>query len=198
MTVRPEDVLTFWFGDTFPVPSERISFWFKKSDETDAQIAEKFGDAVRAALAGGLDSWSDTPRGRLALVLLLDQFTRNIFRDTPRAFAGDPVACAHTLEAIAKGEDRELEPDEAFFLYMPLEHQEDIHLQEQCVEIMRQLASSAGSEDESKKFDGFVDYAIAHRDVIAEYGRFPHRNSILKRPSTAAEEEYLSKPGAGF
>lgn len=193
-----EEVLTFWFGEfgQFVAP-EKVGFWFKKSDETDRRILDRFGTHVQQALAGELDFWADEPRGRLALIILLDQFTRNIFRGTPRAFSGDVVAVSLALEAIAEGWDSALRPHERFFLYMPLEHQEDIHLQDFCVQLMESLAEEVDGE-RSDEFAELVRYAHAHRDVIADFGRFPHRNEILNRPTTVAEAEYLAQPGAGF
>lgn len=196
MLMSANDVLDYWFGGEGSSPDERMKLWFMKSDDTDREIREKFGDTVRAALAGELDEWADDPHGLLALVIVLDQFPRNIFRETPRAYAGDAIAMGLTFTAMERGWDDELDPLEAFFLYLPLEHQEDIHLQHLCVERMKALADRA--EESKDLMNEVVRYAEEHRDVVQKYGRFPHRNSIFGRPSTDAELEYLAKPGAGF
>lgn len=194
-----EQILSFWLGDYSEAGKlgERVAFWFTKSNATDASIRDRFGATLESAARGDLDHLAETPRGRLALLVLLDQFSRNIHRGTPRAFATDARALSLALEGIERGHDRELHPVERLFFYLPLEHAEDIAMQDRAVELFRALRSEtpAGME---RFFDGFLDYAERHRDVIVKYGRFPHRNAILGRESSEEEREYLAQPGAGF
>ncbi|WP_027017004.1 DUF924 family protein [Comamonas composti] len=195
-----DQILEYWFGSAQPEDTqalERKTLWFTKSEATDREMRERFGPWVERALAGELDAWAATPRGRLGLLLLLDQFTRNIYRATPRSFAGDARALALALEGMALGHDRQLPLVTRIFCYLPLEHAEDLSLQERSVAAFAALAEQATPE--TRDFlEGTLDYAHKHREVIADYGRFPHRNAILGRESTAKEKEYLAQPGAGF
>ena len=177
----PESVLDFWFKETPPRQ------WFQKNPDFDRQIQRCFAPAVAAAAAGELDVWLESPRGSLAVVILLDQFSRNIYRDDPRAFAGDEKARAITKSLVDKGTDKQLEAMERTFLYMPLMHSEDAADQELSVELFE-----AHSNPDS------ADFARRHRDIIVRYGRFPHRNKVLGRPSTPAEAEFLKQPGSSF
>lgn len=198
--MTPDSILSFWFGDSALALSsldQRISLWFGKSEATDATIRERFGAAIEAASRRELDHFADSPRGRLALLVLLDQFPRNIHRGTPGAFANDARALSIALEGIEKGHDRELHPVQRLFFYLPLEHAEDLAMQERAVELCRALHNEA-PPGWDRYFANFLDYAERHRDVIAKFGRFPHRNAILGRESTEAEREYLAQPGAGF
>jgi uncharacterized protein (DUF924 family) len=188
----PADVLDFWFGDGDSVDPR----WFKRSDAYDREIAAHFGAAVPAALAGGLDRWAGTTDGALALILLLDQFTRNLHRGTPQAFAGDAQALALSRRLVATGEHLRLPPLRRWFAYMPLEHAEDLALQALCVQLFEALAADAGSHREA--LAGALDYARRHHDVIARFGRFPHRNAILGRASSAEEAAFLQQPGSSF
>ncbi|MRG94031.1 DUF924 family protein [Polyangium spumosum] len=195
-----EKVLLAWFGaeaDDATVVKRQSGLWFAKSDETDRFLRETFGDLVERALRGELSSWRATLRGRLALIVLCDQFTRNIFRGTPRAFAGDPLALAAAREMIAAGEDASLRPFERVFVYLPLEHAEDLAAQEEAVARFARLLGDAPGEARGY-FDGFHDYAVRHRDVIQRFGRFPHRNVILGRASTDEEIVFLKEPGSSF
>lgn len=199
---RIDDVLAYWLGAPHPDNATALAcknLWFVKSDATDAEIRERFGPLVEDALAARLDGWAATARGRLALIVLLDQFTRNLFRGTPRSFAGDAQALHWALEGIALGHDRhaDLPAVARIFCYLPLEHAEDMALQERSVAAFQALADSAGA-DTREFLAGTLDYARRHREVIARYGRFPHRNPILGRESTAEEQQYLAQPGAGF
>ncbi len=187
-STTPEAILEFWFG---PPPHRPRDAWFRKDASFDAVVRERFGDAVDDALAGGLVHWSRTARGALAHVILLDQFTRNIHRDTPRAFAGDALALAAAREAIARGFDRELEPIERGFLYLPFEHSEEWAMQERSLALFGQLAAETGDRT-------LLDWAEKHAAIIRRFGRYPHRNAALGRPSTAAELEFLRLPGSSF
>ena len=187
-----QPVLDFWFlpaGD--PRHGESRQEWWRKDPAFDADIAARFGALLEAALAGGLGDWDRDPRGALARIIVLDQFTRNAFRDTPRAFAGDALARAATLAMLERGQDRSLEPVERWFAYMPLQHAEDLPLQERSVELFGELARIPGH-------DGALDFAIRHRDIVARFGRFPHRNRILGRVSTPDEIAFLAQPGSSF
>ena len=186
-------VLDFWFlpaGEADHGKSR--AEWFRKDDAFDAAIRERFGDLVEAALAGGLCDWDAMPRGALARILVLDQFTRNIFRDTPRAFAGDVFASRAAQAMLESGDDRRLTPIERWFVYLPFMHAES--LEEQA----RSVVLFTGLHTETSEFAGPLDYAIRHRDIIARFGRFPHRNAILGRNSTPEELAFLAQPGSGF
>ena len=186
----------FWFGPLdeagFAAPAQH-RLWFRASPRTDATLAARFGKLVSRGLAGELESWAASDAGLIALVLLLDQFTRNIYRGTPAAFAGDAAALALARRAIAADRHRQLPNIHRVFLYMPLEHCEDLAIQDECV----RLFAALGAETGARAVDDFTRYALAHRDVIARFGRFPHRNAILGRSSTAEESAYLQEHG-GF
>lgn len=185
-----------WFGELDArglCIADKNSLWFKASDETDAMLRRQFGPLLDCALAGQLDDWLDSDASLIALIILLDQFSRNIHRGTPEAFAADARALALAQDAIKSSRHELLPLIHRVFLYLPLEHSEDIALQEQCVRLFQALAKEAGEP----QFDGFTRYAVSHRDVIAQFGRFPHRNTILGRESTRAELTYLEKHG-GF
>ena len=198
----PDQVLTQWFGSARPSNSEALQHkvqWFTKSPAFDEQLRERFGVAVEAALGGSLGHWVEQgPWGRLALVVLLDQFTRNIFRNQPKSFAGDPLALALTLEAQDSGADLDLPEVVRVFLYLPLEHAEDRAMQQRSVEAFESLVQMAPNAEIRDYLAGTLDYAHRHQDVIESFGRFPHRNAILGRPSTEEETEYLAQPGSGF
>jgi uncharacterized protein (DUF924 family) len=181
-------ILDFWFGAA-DAPREA---WFRKDPAFDAQIADRFGPLVERALAGELGSWQAAPDTALALILLLDQFTRNIFRGSPRAFAGDPLALATARALVAEGGDRRLPPLQRAFVYLPFEHAEDLAAQDESVRLFTPLAAL------SPFLAGMLDYAQRHREVIARFGRFPHRNAVLGRPSTPEETEFLQQPGSSF
>jgi len=183
-------VLQFWFGDASPTVSRPE--WFRKSDAFDREIAQRFGPLIEQALRGELSAWGDGVETALAQVIVLDQFTRNVFRNTPRAFAGDPQALSAVRTMLARGEDAALPPWQRFFIYMPLEHAEDLATQDESVRRFTQLAAAAPDTQD------LLDYAQRHRDVIARFGRFPHRNAILGRASTPDEIEFLKQPGSGF
>ena len=187
--MRPQDVLDFWFG---PAPLAQRAEWFRKDAAFDAAIRERFADAIAAALAGDLDAWAATPQGALARIVVLDQFTRNAFRDSARAFAGDARALAAACALAERGDDRRLAPLERVFAYLPFEHAEDTAMQVRSVALFSALAR------EVPALAGFEDYAHRHAVVIERFGRFPHRNAVLDRASTPEEAAYLAQPGAGF
>jgi len=176
-----QDILAFWFTETPP------EFWFKKDTEFDARITSKYAETVKDALAGGLDHWANDCVGCLALILVLDQFTRNIFRGTARAFSGDDMALALSLRCVER--DYINHPDENWrrFMLMPMMHSEDLAIQEASLHLFQTHAGKLT-----------YDYAVAHHDIIARFGRFPHRNAILGRPSTDEENLFLMQPGSSF
>ena len=186
----------FWFGELDDMgmgAQDRNALWFGSSAETDQHCAQQFGALVEQAVAGALGDWPDSDRGLIGLILLLDQMTRNIYRGTPAAFSGDARALALAQQVIAAGHHQRLPAIHQVFLYLPLEHSEDREVQEECVTLFEELAVVTGNE----QIAGFLRYATAHRDVIAQFGRFPHRNAILERESSAAELAYLEQHG-GF
>lgn len=195
---RQEEVLRFWFEEAggAKADEERVKFWFHGAEETDRLIRSKFEQDVERAGEGELNHWRKTPRGRLALILLLDQFPRNIYRDTPGAFACDPEAQKLCLDGLKEHADRQLGFFERAFFYLPLEHSEDPDLQDLSVECFQNLAEEVGAELKPR-FEGFLDYAFRHRVVIQRFGRFPHRNRVLGRDSTDEEVEFL-KEGRPF
>lgn len=189
----PQEVLRFWFGVPGADPLANAARWFASDPAFDARIRERFGALVERAAVGAFEAWRSTAPGALALVLLLDQFPRNLHRGSARAFATDAAARGVALDVLARGLDAELAPVERWFLFMPLMHAEDMSLQARSVALYEALAADArGALDQA------ADYARRHRDVIARFGRFPHRNAALGRASTPREIAYLAEPGAGF
>jgi uncharacterized protein (DUF924 family) len=187
-------VLDFWF---LPVGSsghgQMQPEWFRKDAQFDDEIRARFGALIEQALAGQLRDWQKMDStGALARILLLDQFTRNVYRDTPQAFGGDALALAAAQDLLAAGGDLALPPLQRAFVYLPFEHAEDAAMQQQSVALFTQLCSEAPG------LAGMLDYAVRHRDVIARFGRFPHRNRILRRASTPQEQQFLLEPGSGF
>lgn len=197
---RLEEVLDYWFGqapDDAGVLAQKYASWFGPGDAVDAEIRDRFGDLHEEVAAGRFERWLALPRGRLALVIVLDQFSRNLFRGDPRAFEHDGLARAWTDEGLHLGADRALRACERVFAYLPLEHSESLADQQRSVERFRVLRDEAPAALRAR-FDNFLDYAVRHHDVIARFGRFPHRNAILGRASTPAEDEFLRQPGSSF
>lgn len=200
MERQKDEILEFWFGDDqddSATAAGKAELWWGHSPATDEGLQERFGAAASAAAAGVLDHWTGSPRGRLALILLLDQLPRAIHRDTPGAFAQDDAARKTAAQGLESGADRLLRPIERLFFYLPFEHSEDLEDQDRSVELFRELASLV-PEEQHPTFSGFLDYANRHREVIARFGRFPHRNRILGRESTAEEIAFLKQPGSSF
>jgi uncharacterized protein (DUF924 family) len=196
--MQPADVLDFWFGGVQADPSrlqQRMQLWFGGGTEDssgllDRGIAARFAGHMQARRRGELDAWAATAKGRLALLLLTDQFPRNVHRGRPAAFADDPAARELCVAGIEIGHDLELAPLERMFFYLPLEHSESLEDQDRCVALMRALERDAPRGQE-QAFAGFTRYALAHRDIVARFGRFPHRNRILGRSDTPEERAYL-------
>lgn len=174
-------VWQFWFETLEP------SQWFQKSDSLDRDIAQQFGELHRQASACELSAWRDTPRGRLAEILVLDQFSRNIYRDSPQAFAQDALALALAQEAVRQGADQFLPPQERAFLYMPYMHSESRKIHGEAIKLFDQ----PGLEHNLK-------FEIRHRDIIEQFGRYPHRNEVLGRDTTTEEQAFLQQPGSSF
>jgi uncharacterized protein (DUF924 family) len=195
--VTPADALHFWFGAP---PLQPRAEWFRKSDDFDALVRERFGRVVEDALAGTLPAeWHDSATGRLAQVVVLDQFTRNIFRGSARAFAGDPRALALARQMVDSGEHASLHPLQRWFVYLPFEHAEDLALQDTSVRLFAALAAESPPGSElAATLANALDYAQRHRDVILRFGRFPHRNAALARASSTEEHAWLQQPGSGF
>ncbi len=186
-------MLDFWLGDGLRRgwPSENLSDrWFGADVALDREIGQRFGPLVGQALAGGLSNWEAAPLPRLSLVILLDQFTRNIFRGSAQAYAGDSRAQALVLDALRDGEDTTLPRVGRVFLHMPLMHAEDLALQQRCVEGFERLLAEAPAELH-KTLQGNLRFARSHRDIIERFGRFPYRNAVLGRSSSAQERTFL-------
>ncbi len=187
------ELIDTWFGETLGNPSaipQRMGWWFSADEERDTRLAERFGELVEQCAIGRYYRWLDDPEGRLALILALDQLPRNLFRGTPRAFAYDAWTTAWCLAAAHTGQDQALKPIQRAFLYMPLQHMEDLQSQKTGVALYERLAEDTAP---SKVYrDGFLPYAQQHFDIIALFGRFPHRNQVLNRPDTPEESEYLA------
>ncbi len=200
MVAASESVLEFWFGDGSESPetaAERRLRWFQADPAFDDAIRRRFGDLPSSALRGGLDAWKLEARSSLALVLVLDQFPRNIFRGTAESFAYDSLAGDVTAAALSRGFDDELSPIEATFLYLPLEHAEDLESQDRCVSLFGKLLDRVPDE-ERPLFEATLTFAVSHREIIARFGRFPHRNAVLGRPSSDEETAYLDAGGETF
>lgn len=194
-TTTPDDVLDFWLGpesDRDAPRAELSARWWKQDPAFDEEIRRTFGTAVAAAGRHELDAWTAAPRGRLALVILLDQLTRNVHRGSARMYENDAQALSLAIEALDAGGDEALRPAERYFLYMPLMHAEDLAVQERCVRCFERLARQA------PRFEDSVSYARRHRDIVARFGRFPHRNRLLGRATTSEEAEFLEQPGSSF
>ena len=190
-TSEVQQVLNFWFGPIGSADDGQIQKrWFQKNEAFDAEIASRFASLIERALAGGLNDWAARPFGALAAILLLDQFTRNSFRGEARAFAGDPLALSMALALLDTG--AELAPLQQWFLLMPLEHAEDLNVQDRSVREFERLAAA------DERLQDALGYARRHREVIARFGRFPHRNVQLGRTSTPEEQAFLAQPGSGF
>jgi uncharacterized protein (DUF924 family) len=181
------EVLDFWFGDAGKSRPE----WFRKDPAFDSEIRSRFGALHAEAAAGGLAGWESAPRSALALLIVLDQFSRNLFRGDARAFAQDARAQRVADKVLERGWHRELQPLERQFLYLPFEHAEDLARQDRSVALFEELQASPGME-------GIARWAVKHREVIQRFGRFPHRNKALGRISTPEEEAFILTPGSGF
>lgn len=195
--VGPEDVIDFWLGDA-DRPLAKATSWWTKDPAFDQAIVERFAATIERAVRGELDAWTKSPRGRLALVILLDQLSRNAFRGTPRSFAQDPLALAVATTALSAGDDRVHAAVATGFLLMPFMHAEDAGHQRRCVEGFTRLRDAATDDAIRAHLANCVDFADKHRVIVERFGRFPHRNAILGRTSTAEELAFLAEPGSSF
>ncbi|HEY5925777.1 MAG TPA: DUF924 family protein [Kofleriaceae bacterium] len=190
-----DDVLAFWFGDE-PTPTDAtMRRWFMRDAAFDAQIRERFGDLHAKAVAGGLTDWLGSARGTLALLIVIDQFSRNLYRDDPRAFAQDGRALAIARELWGSGRARELTPLERMFVLMPYQHSEDLAMQREGIAEYEKLAAEPGAPPMLKMA---LDFARKHAEIIERFGRFPHRNEVLGRETTPEERAFLEQPGSRF
>jgi uncharacterized protein (DUF924 family) len=201
-----QDLLLFWFGPR-PYAAAQVQqhsrLWFGEpgapelTPQTDELIRERYGELTLAAEQGRLTAWESSPRRRLALILLFDQFSRNIYRGSARAYAQDLDALSLTVSGMQIGADATLDPVERLFFYMPLMHAESLDVQEESVAAFRRLREEAPA-DLHRIFQASLDSAVEHRDIIARFGRFPHRNRVLGRESTPEEIEWLASGGSDF
>ena len=196
----PSDVLEFWFG-AYPldlqVMQQEQARWFQKNEAFDAELRDRFLPTIEAARAGRLDDWARDPESWLALLIVLDQFPRNAFRGQADAFASDAQALRVALAGIERGHDQALPPMARVFCYLPLEHAEDLAMQRRSVALFSALVEAPDAEP-ADFLAVTLDFAHKHLEVIERFGRFPHRNAVLGRVNTAAEQDYLAQPGAGF
>ena len=198
--VRIDAILSFWFMEqelSAPQIDGRMDIWFGSDPVFDEEIAKEFAADVENAAEGELDHWAHEPRGLLALILLLDQFRRNIYRNTPKAFEMDRAALKLCVEGAMEKKDRSLEPIHRVFFYMPLQHAESRRVQAKSCEIYRRLAEAV-SPTYKETFETVAQFAELHSDIVEQFGRFPHRNKMLKRKNSPEEEEYLAGDGPGF
>jgi uncharacterized protein (DUF924 family) len=188
--VSAAEVIAFWFGE--PPAAQPRPQWFRKDAAFDDLIRQRFASTLESALAGGLREWDAHLPGALARILVLDQFTRNVWRDTPRAFAGDALALQAAQALVASGRHLALPSLQRWFVYMPFEHAEDLHAQQRSLALFAALAA------EDLRLADAESWARKHHDVVARFGRYPHRNAILGRESTAEELRFLGQPGSSF
>ncbi|WP_205543939.1 DUF924 family protein [Rubrobacter indicoceani] len=190
MDTRVRETLDFWFGDGgAEYYGSAREEWFKKDADFDAEIKSRFAGLYREAASGEHDDWREDPESCLALIIVLDQFPRNMFRGDPETHATDDKALYLAKYAVAEGHDRALPPFQRVFVYMPYMHSEDVEDQESCVRLFEALG-------ENYRYN--LKFAVQHRDVVARFGRFPHRNDLLGRESTPEELEFLKEPGSSF
>ncbi len=181
LDINAEDIHQFWFQEI------KREYWWEKNGEFDDQLRSRFGNLLEAAKRCELHQWRDTAIGRLAEIIVLDQFSRNIFRDTAEAFAADPLALALTQEAIREGADEALSADQRAFLYMPMMHSESPHIH-----------AIAEQQFDQQGMESYLDFERKHKVIIDRFGRYPHRNALLGRTSTQEEESFLQQPGSSF
>jgi len=195
-----QSVLDFWFGkktDNQGIIKEKAQLWWAKDAAFDAQIKKQFEPVLDDLIEGKLENWKAQPQGHLALIILADQFSRNMYRDDARGFSQDNIALALAIEGLKQGADKQLSLIERSFFYLPFEHAESLERQQQSVALYRALLAEADTEVQ-EYFQGNLDYAIRHQVIIERFGRYPHRNAILRRASTVEEIAFLQEPGHSF
>ncbi len=198
--MRIEAILAFWFKEqelTAPQIDRRMDIWFGEDPVFDAEVKQQFANDVERASEGKLDHWAAEPLGRLALILLIDQFRRNIYRGTVEAFAKDKLALKLCVEGAIEKKDKGLTPIQKVFFYMPLQHAESAKVQAKAVALYNRLAESV-SPTFQETFLVCAQFAELHRDIIDQFGRFPHRNKLLGRANTPEEDEYLAGDSPDF
>lgn len=198
--LRIEKILSFWFREqqlSAPQIDRRMDIWFGEDAAFDQEIEKEFADDIEQASSGKLAHWAEEPRGRLALILLLDQFRRNIYRGTAKAFEKDPIALKLCVEGAIAKKDQSLTPVERVFFYMPLQHAESRKVQAKSVALYNKL-SEAVSPTYQETFSTVAQFAELHHDIIEQFGRFPHRNELLGRKNTPEEDEYLAGDSPDF
>jgi len=198
--LRIEAILAFWFKEhtlSAPQIDRRMEIWFSEDPVFDMEIAKEFSDDVEKASKGALDHWAKTPEGRLALIILIDQFRRNIHRNTAQAFAKDQLALKLCVQGAMEKQDKELTPIQKVFYYMPLQHAESRKVQAKSVQIYHQLAGTV-SATYRETFMTVAQFAELHKDIIDQFGRFPHRNKLLNRKNTPEEDGYLAGDSSTF
>ena len=192
LKATPEAVLAFWFGrEGEEGYGEFRDAWFSRDPDFDHEVRDRFEDIYEEAVAGELETWKEEARSCLALIVVLDQFPRNMFRGDARMYAADGLALTTARHAVERAYDRELSPLQRMFMYLPFEHSEDLEDQRFSVELFSMLAEETGSEE-------ILVYAVQHLRIIERFGRFPHRNEILGRRTTPEEAEFLKEPGSSF
>ena len=196
-----EALLDFWFDFDASDPArmeESMRSWFSSTDDEDRELERRFGGLARGAQTGTLEALAASPRGRLGLIILLDQLPRNLYRGRPAAFAGDARALALCIDGLDRGQHAALAPVERIFFCMPLQHAEDRAVQARAVETFTALAAEPAPPPLAAALRACADYAVAHRDIVERFGRFPYRNRTLGRESTRAELEFLAGGGPRF
>lgn len=198
--VRIEAILSFWFKEhelSAPQIDQRMEIWFSEDPVLDLEIQKEFADDIARASSGELDHWGDEPLGRLALIILIDQFRRNIYRGTAKAFSKDQLALKLCVQGAMEKKDQSLTAIQKVFFYMPLQHAESRKVQAKSVELFRRLAETV-SPTLRETFMTVAQFAELHKDIIDQFGRFPHRNKLLNRENTAEEDEYLAGDSPTF
>ena len=197
---RIDEILSFWFKEqelSAPQIDRRMDTWFGEDPLFDHEIEKEFSSDIQQACAGELNHWADEPRGRLALIILIDQFRRNIYRNTAKAFSMDKLALKLCVEGAMEKKDKGLTPIQKVFFYMPLQHAESAKVQAKSVELFERLAESV-SPTYQETFLTIAQFAELHKDIIDQFGRFPHRNKLLGRENTSEEDEYLAGDSPDF
>lgn len=195
---RIEEICRFWLGEDPLNPLEKKSQWYKKDPEFDATIKQNFESDIQTATTEEYSSWRNFPRGNLALVLLHDQFPRNVYRDTKTMYKYDALALHTAKHTIRYGMDLRMTPVERLFIYMPFMHSEELPVQIECLRLFEKLLSECKTEEMKSLIEGSLKYAKMHYDIVDRWGRFPHRNEILGRESTAEELAFLKEPNSSF
>lgn len=199
--MSPEEIHQFWF-DKIEIKksySQKMAKkWFGKNEVLDQKIKTDYKDLIDIALSGDLDHWAKSPQGITSLIIILDQFPRNAFRATERMYRYDHKAVAWSKYALSQKSDKELSLFERLFIYLPLEHSEDLKDQKICMDLFKQMVIDLSSSELKGTAEGYLDFAQKHYDIVERFGRFPHRNDILNRKSTPEEVDFLKQPGSGF